>query len=49
MAGIGDNSSIGASSEKEHMIVESCSDDDDDFVISDIDESLEEGQIAQEK
>jgi hypothetical protein len=42
MVGIGDNSGIGASSEKEHVIVESCSDDDDDFAISDVDESLEE-------
>jgi hypothetical protein len=44
MAGIGDNSSIGASSEKEHVVVESCSDDDEDFAISDVDESLEEAE-----
>jgi hypothetical protein len=44
MAGIGDNSGIGASSEKEHVVVESCLDDDDDFTISDVDESLEEAE-----
>jgi hypothetical protein len=44
MAGIGDNSGIGASSEKEHVVVESCSDDDDDFTISDVDENLEEAE-----
>jgi hypothetical protein len=44
MAGIGDNSDIGASSKKEHVVVESCSDDDDNFSISDIDESLEEAE-----
>jgi hypothetical protein len=44
MDGIGDNSGIGASSEKEHVVVESCSDDDDDFAISDVDESLEEAE-----
>jgi hypothetical protein len=42
MAGIDDNSGIGASSAKEHVVVESCSNDDDDFAISDVDESLEE-------
>jgi hypothetical protein len=44
MAGIGDNSGIGASSEKEHVVVESCSDDDDDFAISNVDESLEKAE-----
>jgi hypothetical protein len=44
MAGIGDNSGIGASSEKEYVVVESCSDGDDNFAISDVDESLEEAE-----
>jgi hypothetical protein len=44
MAGIGDNSGIGASSEREHVVVESCSNDDDNLAISDVDESLEEAE-----
>jgi hypothetical protein len=44
MTRIGDNSGIGASSEKEHVVMESCLDDDDDFAISDVDESLEEAE-----